>query len=148
MPLMSTAPQVLISWTVGSPFSTVIRGIHDSGLDVPLLANGANMTIAQIAQLASIAPKELNFPTIPAAVTGSAVEPRIAKVQRDLDTMFERAGLKVDGGYANGYDMTILVMDALRHTPNDPSAAQLQQQTRRARRSRKASCARPARRRW
>jgi branched-chain amino acid transport system substrate-binding protein len=124
--IKNAAPQVLISWTVGSPFSTVIRGLHDSGLDVPLVANGANMTIAQIGQLASIAPKELDFLTIPAAVTGSAVEPRIAKVQRELDTMFERAGLKVDGGYANGYDMTVLVVDALRKTRPDPTAAQLQ----------------------
>jgi len=119
-------PQVLISWTVGSPFSTVIRGLHDSGLDVPLVANGANMTIAQISQLASIAPKELDFLTIPAAVQGSAVEPRIAKVERDFDTLFAKAGLKPDGGYANGYDMTILVMNALRKVPPDPSAAQMQ----------------------
>jgi branched-chain amino acid transport system substrate-binding protein len=124
--IKASGPQVLISWTVGSPFSTVIRGIHDSGLDVPVCANGANMTIAQISQLASIAPKELDFLTIPAAVRGSAVEPRIAKVQHDLNTMFEKAGLKVDGGYANGYDMTILVMDALRNTPPDPTAAQMQ----------------------
>jgi branched-chain amino acid transport system substrate-binding protein len=124
--IKASGPQVLISWTVGSPFSTVIRGIHDSGLDVPVCANGANMTIAQISQLASIAPKELDFLTIPAAVRGSAVEPRIAKVQRDLNAMFEKVGLKVDGGYANGYDMTILVMDALRNTPPDPTAAQMQ----------------------
>jgi branched-chain amino acid transport system substrate-binding protein len=124
--IKAAAPQVLISWTVGSPFSTVVRGIHDSGLDVPLCANGANMTIAQIAQLASIAPKELDFLTIPAAVTGSAVPPRIAAVQREFDAMFQRAGLKPDGGYANGYDMTILVMDALRKTPPNPTALQLQ----------------------
>jgi branched-chain amino acid transport system substrate-binding protein len=124
--IKASGPQVLISWTVGSPFSTVIRGIHDSGLDVPVCANGANMTIAQISQLASIAPRELDFLTIPAAVRGSAVEPRIAKVQRDLNAMFQKAGLKVDGGYANGYDMTILVMDALRNTPPDPTAAQMQ----------------------
>jgi branched-chain amino acid transport system substrate-binding protein len=124
--IKASGPQVLISWTVGSPFSTVIRGMHDSGLEVPLIANGANMTIAQIGQLASIAPKELDFLTIPAAVKGSAVEPRIAKVQRDLDAMFEKVGLKVDGGYANGYDMTILVMDALRNTPPNPTAVQIQ----------------------
>jgi branched-chain amino acid transport system substrate-binding protein len=124
--IKAAAPQVLISWTVGSPFSTVIRGLHDSGLEVPLIANGANMTIAQIGQLASIAPKELDFLTIPAAVTGSAVGPRIAKVQHDLDAMFDKVGLKVDGGYANGYDMTILVMNALRNTPPDPTAAQIQ----------------------
>ena len=124
--IKAAAPQVPISWTVGSPFSTVVRGLHDSGLDVPLVANGANMTIAQIGQLASIAPKELDFLTIPAAVTGSAVGPRIAKVQRDLDAMFDKTGLKVDGGYANGYDMTILVMNALRNTPPDPTAEQIQ----------------------
>ena len=123
--IKASAPQVLISWTVGSPFSTVVRGFHDSGLDIPLVTNGANMTIAQIQQLASIAPKELHFLTIPAAVKGSAVQPRIAKVERDFDTLFEENGLKPDGGYANAYDMTILVMGALRSVPPDPTAAQM-----------------------
>jgi branched-chain amino acid transport system substrate-binding protein len=123
--IKASSPQVLISWTVGSPFSTVVRAFHDSGLDIPLVTNGANMTIAQIQQLASIAPKELHFLTIPAAVKGSAVQPRIAKVERDFDALFEANGLKPDGGYANAYDMTILVMDALRKVPADPTAAQL-----------------------
>ena len=54
--IKAAAPQVLISWTVGSPFSTVLRGIHDSGLDVPLVANGANMTMAQMSQLLDFVP--------------------------------------------------------------------------------------------
>ena len=40
--------------------------------------------------------------------------------------MFERAELEPDGGYANGCDMTILVVDALRNTPPNPTAAQMQ----------------------
>jgi branched-chain amino acid transport system substrate-binding protein len=118
-------PQVLISWTVGSPFATVIRGMHDGGLDVPLVANGANMTKAQMSQLASIAPTELTFLTIPTAVRGSMVPPRIAARQRAFEDLFAKAGIVPDGGYANAYDMALLAVDVLEHTPPDPSPAQI-----------------------
>jgi branched-chain amino acid transport system substrate-binding protein len=123
--IKSAAPQVLISWTVGSPFSTVLRGIHDSGIDVPLIANGANMTMAQMSQLLDYTPKELDFLTIPTAIHGSAVLPKIAAAQHDFFSMFAKAGIKPDGGYANGYDMTIIAIDALQHTPPDPTAEQV-----------------------
>ena len=123
--IKASAPQVLISWTVGSPFSTVLRGIHDSGLDVPLIANGANMTMAQLTQLLDFVPKELDFLTIPTAIKGSAVLPKIAKAQADFFSMFAAAKITPDGGYANGYDMTILAVDALKHLPADPTAAQV-----------------------
>jgi branched-chain amino acid transport system substrate-binding protein len=123
--IKAAAPQVLISWTVGSPFSTVLRGIHDSGLDVPLIANGANMTMAQMSQLLDFAPKELDFLTIPTAIHGSAVLPKIAAAQRDFFSLFAKANIKPDGGYANGYDMTIIAVDALKHVPADATAAQV-----------------------
>jgi branched-chain amino acid transport system substrate-binding protein len=123
--IKAAAPQVLISWTVGSPFSTVLRGIHDSGLDVPVMANGANMTMAQMSQLLDFAPKELEFLTIPTAIHGSAVLPSIAKVQKEFFEMFAKAKIKPDGGYANGYDMTIIAIDALKHVPADATAEQV-----------------------
>lgn len=123
--IKAASPQVLISWTVGSPFSTVLRGMHDSGLDVPLIANGANMTMAQLRQLLDFVPKELDFLTIPTAINGSAVLPAIAKTQAGFFAMFAAAKIKPDGGYANGYDMTILAVDALQHLQPDPTAAQV-----------------------
>lgn len=123
--MKSANPQVLISWTVGSPFSTVLRGMHDSGLDVPLIANGANMTMAQLSQMLEVAPKELDFLTIPSAIHGSDVLPKIAASQKDFFSMFAAAKIKPDGGYANGYDMTIIAMDVLKHVPVDATAAQV-----------------------
>jgi branched-chain amino acid transport system substrate-binding protein len=123
--IKAASPQVLISWTVGSPFSTVLRGIHDSGLDVPLIANGANMTMAQLTQLLEFVPKELDFLTIPTAIHGSVVPAKIAKSEADFFALFAAAKIKPDGGYANAYDMTILAVDALQHLPAEPSAAQV-----------------------
>jgi branched-chain amino acid transport system substrate-binding protein len=123
--IQAAAPQVLISWTVGSPFSTVIRGMHDAGFDIPLCTNGANMTKAQISQFATSAPSELDFLTIPTAVRGSVVPARIAQRQRGFEALFAAAGIVPDGGYANAYDTVSIAVDALRHTPPDPTAAQL-----------------------
>ncbi len=125
--IKASHPQVLISWTVGSPFSTVLRGFHDSGLDIPLVTNGANMTIAQIQQLASIAPKELHFLTIPAAIKGSAVLPQIAKVAARL-----LHALRAERAQARRRLRERLRHDDPRHrtrcgiVPADPTAAQMQ----------------------
>ena len=125
--IKASAPQVLISWTVGSPFSTVLRGMHDSGLDVPLIANGANMTMAQMAQLLEFVPRELDFLTIPTAIHGSDVPPGVAKTEAAFFKLFAAAKIKPDGGYANAYDMTILAVDALKHTPPDATAEQMKE---------------------
>jgi len=43
-------PQVLIAWTSGTAFVTLLRGIRDAGLDIPVGGGNANMIYAQMAQ--------------------------------------------------------------------------------------------------
>lgn len=118
-------PQVLIAWTVGGPFGTIVRGVHESGLDVPMVTNGGNMTLTQIRQLAAFLPRELDFTAQVSWVTG-AVVPRPVRAQLDVhDRAFRDAGITPDGGYDSVWDLTLVLIDALRHTPPDPTAEQV-----------------------
>lgn len=118
-------PQVLIGWTVGAPFGTIVRGAHDSGLDVPMVTNGGNMTLVQVQQLASYLPRELDFTAQVSWVQG-AVVPRPVRAQLDLyNRTFKDAGIKPDGGYGSVWDLTLVLIDALRHVPSDPTAEQV-----------------------
>jgi branched-chain amino acid transport system substrate-binding protein len=115
-------PQVLIGYTVGSPFQTLVRGMHDGGLDVPIATSAGNMTSVQMTQALSVMPKELDFAAYPSYVDGASVP----KVVADQEALFRRtlvaAGIKPDGGYAGVWDMASIVFEALRHLGPDPSA--------------------------
>jgi len=115
-------PQVLIGYTIGSPFQTLVRAVHDGGLDIPIASSAGNMTGAQMAQLTAVLPKELAFAAYPSYVEGAVVPKAVA----DQEALFRRtlgaAGIKPDGGYAGVWDMASIVFDALRHLGPDPSA--------------------------
>lgn len=123
--IKSANPQVLIGWTVGSPFATLVRGAHDAGLDIPICTNGANMTNVQMTQLAGFLPTTLEFASYPSWVPGSSVSKNVADQQAKLYAAFKAAGIQLDGGYASVWDLTTNVVDALRHLPADPSAEQV-----------------------
>ena len=123
--IKAAGPQVLIAWTVGTPFNTVIRSAHDAGLDVPICTNGANMNAAQMADLASALPTELDFAGYPSWVQGAKLPSPVMSAQSVFTQAFKGAGIRPDGGYASVWDLTTLVVDALRHLPANPTAQQV-----------------------
>ena len=58
-------PQAIITWATGTPFGTLLHGIHDAGLDIPVSASTGNMSFAQMAQYASFTPSQLYFAGLP-----------------------------------------------------------------------------------
>ena len=57
--IKATDPDVLLTFTSGTPFGTLLRGIHDAGLSVPIYGSGGNYSYAQMQQYESFLPKEL-----------------------------------------------------------------------------------------
>lgn len=117
--------QVLIGWTVGSPFQTLVRAAHDGGLNIPICTNGANMTTVQIQQLAGYLPDTLEFASYPSWVPGSTVPKNVGEQQAKLYAAFKAAGIHLDGGYASVWDLTTMTIDALRHLPANPTSEQV-----------------------
>jgi branched-chain amino acid transport system substrate-binding protein len=52
-------PDGLVTFTVGTPFGTLLKSIHESGLDVPVYGSGGNFAFAQMQQYVSFLPKDL-----------------------------------------------------------------------------------------
>jgi branched-chain amino acid transport system substrate-binding protein len=48
--IKATNPQVLIAWTTGTPFATILRAVNDSGLQIPVYTNAGNLTYGQMLQ--------------------------------------------------------------------------------------------------
>jgi len=70
--IKASSPDVLITWTVAS-FGTVVHGIHDAGLKMPVAACNCNIINAQLHQFADLLPQELYFPGV-LAIVGDALE--------------------------------------------------------------------------
>ena len=52
-------PQMIIAFAAGAPFGTILRGLRDAGLDLPVDTSSANTTPVALARYASILPTTL-----------------------------------------------------------------------------------------
>ena len=53
--------QVVLVLVSGTPFGTVLRGMHDTGMELPVFASPANMNRAQLGSYAGFLPSSLTF---------------------------------------------------------------------------------------
>lgn len=124
--LKASGAQVVIAWVTGTPFGTVLKGAFENALDIPILTNAGNLSVAQMTQYASFVPKDLYF-------TGFRFlnyEKAGAGPVRDADRAFYSGLAQVgvtnpDGSYSSNWDATRVVVDALRHVGPNPTAEQV-----------------------
>jgi branched-chain amino acid transport system substrate-binding protein len=123
--ISAAAPELLIGWSTGTPFATVLRGVRDSGLDVPVMSTNGNMSYTQLHQYAGIMPKELLFPGLPSFAPGQLLKgPLKSAVGRFLDG-FKAANIAPENGENQVWDATLILLDALRKFGFDASATQI-----------------------
>jgi branched-chain amino acid transport system substrate-binding protein len=123
--IKSANPQVLIAGMSGTPFGTVLRGAHDVGIEVPVIALSSNMHLEQMAQYTSFLPHELLFGSSRGAVFEPRADPRVKQAQAAFFEAFKRAGIVVANGHSVPWDAVQIVVDALRHLGPNATAAQL-----------------------
>ncbi len=112
----SASPQAVIVWTTGSPMGTVLKGIVQSGLDVPVGTTDANMTNAQMQQYQAFMPSEMLFMSSEWPPHGADVtlDPKVAAAQKPMFDAFAAAGVSPDISAALAWDAGILAVEALR----------------------------------
>ena len=125
--IKASGAQVLVAWTTGTPFGTVLRNASEAGLGLPILTTAANLSDAEMHAYAAFAPKELYFPGTP-AFAPAAVPPGPTK--RALESYFsalKAAGAKPENAISLAWDGTLLVLDALRKIGLSATAAQIRE---------------------
>jgi branched-chain amino acid transport system substrate-binding protein len=119
-------PQVLITWGTGTPEGTLLRGVADAGLDIPIFTSAANLTYAQMKAYGGFLPKQLLFPGF--AFMAPEQMPRAvkAKIATFLGA-FKAAGITPDNGQAIAWDPAFIMIDALRKLGPNASPAQIRE---------------------
>ncbi len=113
--MKAASPQAVIAWTSGAPFGTVLKGIVQGGLDVPVATTDANMTYAQMTQYASFMPTEALFMSSewPPHEQGLTLDPRVIAAQKVMFDAYAAAGVKPDISAALAWDAGLLTAQAL-----------------------------------
>jgi branched-chain amino acid transport system substrate-binding protein len=119
------APQAMIAWAAGTPTGTILRGIHDVGLEIPTAIGNGNMIHAQLAQYASFLPKELYFPGRRALVFDPAAPGPVRTASKTFFDAFKSIDAKPSLPSTLSWDPAQLVIDGLRKLGPNATAAQL-----------------------
>ena len=123
--IKAAGPSVVVGWSTGTPFATVLRAFKESGMDVPLATTNGNMTYTQMAQYAQYIPKDLLFPGMRFFAHDHVAKGPIRDAQNEFFDAFASIKAKPDAANSFAWDSTMVVIDALRKLGTDVSAEKL-----------------------
>jgi branched-chain amino acid transport system substrate-binding protein len=113
--VMSLKPDAIVAWSTGTPFGTLLHGITDAGVDIPILGGNGNLTYPQLAQYKAFTPKQMYFPS-PRFFAREQVGPGpIRDAQNLFFKSFAAVGVKPDVAHSFSWDPALIVVDALKH---------------------------------
>ena len=112
--LKNENPQAILALTTGTPLGTVLHGLHDGGVALPVITNNPNMTYAQMSDYQSFLPSELYFPTLRVLVPEGTLKGPIHDKEVEYLNAFKAIGVRPDFGDASFWDPTMMIVGALR----------------------------------
>jgi len=118
-------PQALVTLATGTPWGTIMRGVADAGIDVPIGGGNGNLIIAQLDQYRAFLPTEMYFPGNIAVAPDSIGNGPIHDAQAVYFNAFRTVGIKPDLGYNIAWDPAMILVSALRELGTSASADQV-----------------------
>jgi branched-chain amino acid transport system substrate-binding protein len=123
--IKASGAQAMIGWSAGTATATLLRGLHDTGVDIPVACGNGNMIYEQIAGYASFLPNNLLFPGRRSLVLDPATPPAVHKVEAAYFDAFKAANVRPNLASTLAWDPAMLVIDAYKKLGFDASAEQL-----------------------
>lgn len=123
--ITASGADVLVAWSTGTPFATVLRGARDAGLAIPIMTTNGNMSYDQLHQYTQIVPKELLFPGLPSFSPDQLPKGGLKDAVTRFLAAFKAAGLTPQNGENQVWDPTLILLDAIRKYGFDVTATQL-----------------------
>ena len=90
--IKAAGAQAFIAFTTGTAIATVLHGMQDLGLTIPLVTSPGNMSYAQMESYKSFMPNELLFAGPPALVPDQLTDRGVRKAVSDYTNAFKAAG--------------------------------------------------------
>jgi branched-chain amino acid transport system substrate-binding protein len=123
--IKASGAQAMVAFTTGTPLGTVLRGMSDAGLDIPIFTSQGNMSVTQLDGYKAFVPKELLFPGYPVVtpdgVADSGVRDKVDAFRSDMKT----ANFAPDLLHATPWDAVLLIADAFKKLGPNATPQQL-----------------------
>jgi len=123
--MKAAGPQALFGSATGTPFGTLLHGMRDAGLDVPLYTNNGNATLDQMTQYRDLLPTQLCASGLLGMTPGTVGNGPIHDAQIVYAKAFKGAGIRPSAGHNLAWDATMLTIDAYKALGTNATAAQL-----------------------
>jgi branched-chain amino acid transport system substrate-binding protein len=117
--------QALIAFNTGTPLGTVLHGLADAGLQVPVFTSAANLNLSVVRQYASYLPAEFLIPGVPSDAPDAVPNGPLKNAVNAYVAAFRAAGIEPDHTLASVWDPMLIVADALRKLGPGASATRL-----------------------
>jgi len=123
--IKASGAQAIVMWGVSPALATAFRSFKDVGLDIPVSASPIMQLYTALAQYATILPSHLYFASTPWASYPNVRRGPFRDVLDTYFSAFKTIAVVPDAGQTTAWDPGLIVVDALRHLPPDPSATQI-----------------------
>jgi branched-chain amino acid transport system substrate-binding protein len=127
--MRSAKPDVLLAWTTGTAVATIFKAIIQAGYEVPVATSAGNQSNAQMAQFASVVPKQLYIPTSTYLAHDGLykLDPRVEAEQQEMDRALAAANAIPDQHTAAAWDPAAILVAALRKLGTGATPEQIRQ---------------------
>jgi branched-chain amino acid transport system substrate-binding protein len=125
--MVNSKPDAIFALVTGNAVGTVLRELHDAGNTLPVATTIGNMTFAQMTAYRSFLPAVYLIPAPPWAGSADSVPPGPLRnaIKQYFEIIQSVGGRPDDIGGALAYDPMLIIIDALKHLPPDPTAMQV-----------------------
>jgi branched-chain amino acid transport system substrate-binding protein len=123
--IKASGAQAMIGWSAGTATGTLLRGLHDTGVDLPITCGNGNMVYEQLAGYAGFLPTNLYFPGRRSLVMDPTAPPAVHAAQVEYFNALKAGGLRSSLLTTLAWDPAVLVIDGLKKLGTDATAAQL-----------------------
>jgi branched-chain amino acid transport system substrate-binding protein len=124
--IKASGAQAIVAFVTGTPFGTVVRGLHDAGSTLPVATSQGNLSYGELRSFGATLPDNLFFMSAPLPPFGQVIAPSGFKsAQSAYVDAFARSGIKPDLNHAVAWDTGMVVITALRALGTGATATQL-----------------------
>ena len=123
--MKQSAPQAILTFTIGPSFGTLLKNLYDSGVNVPTSGSAGNLSYAQLDAYKAFAPTELLFVGNAGAVQDPSARGSVKLAQERYFKALQSAGLRPEYLYSMAWDPALLYISALHRIGPDATPSQI-----------------------
>jgi branched-chain amino acid transport system substrate-binding protein len=123
--IKATNPQAIIAWATGSPLGTLLRGLQDTALNIPVGTSAGNMVLSEMKQFDALLPEQLYVTSSLPLAAGARFDPRIAPSLGAFKKAVAASGIPMQQGHVFAWDSAFITFAALRKFGLNATAAQI-----------------------